>query len=250
VLALSDAAHKSDGALQFAGSLASRFNMPVHVVHAMELTQRSLRSIFPVLNNIDEEMKAANAVLEEQVGRLIPASVEVTSMVSMFDPWRAIERRAAEISPFITIAPPGIVWSMGAVTASRCARINSPLCIVRTPERDRRGGVALISHADVFRDAVVSSAKRWCRYITDGIGDVNRAPTEVFLLPDDADLGNDLAHITQLDVDVIAVHMQALEVPQVAWRVNAVISALLSQTRAMILLLPKNSMHTDLHRAA
>ena len=242
VLALSDAAHKSEGALQCAGRIAGRFRMPLHVVHAMELTHRSLRAVFPVLNNLGEEMKAADAVVNEQVVRLVPPSVVVTSVVSMLDPLRAIERRAAEVSPFITVTPAGLGWSSrerGALTAARCLRLKSPVCIVRGAPRERGGTCLVISHAQVFRQEILSSAARWYADLMEQNEDGTVAPTpDVLLVADHADVGQVLSRIERYDADMIVLHLQMFSVPHLVERLNAITAAMMSRTQTTILLLP------------
>jgi hypothetical protein len=242
VLALSDAAHKSDGAVQLAGLLAARFDMQLHVVHAMELTHRSLRAVFPVLDNIDHEVKAADAILQEQVERLVPRSVGVTSVVSMLDPLRAIERRAAEVLPQITVTAPGLRWSTvdrRALTASRCLRLKSPLCIVRTDARARSGKLLVVTHAEVFREALVSAAARWGKDIAGGAGDsepVGAPP--ILLLADDESTDQVLSRVDKYDADMIVFDLQTFQVSSLMDRLDSIVSALLSRTTATILLLP------------
>jgi hypothetical protein len=240
---LSDGAHKSEGALRFAGALAARLQARLEVVHAMELTHRSLRTVAPVLHNIREEITAVQSLIAGQVSQLVPMPIDVTATVSLADPLRSMQVRAGEISPLISVIPPVLRWNLSAVgtlSAERCAKLKSPLCIVRT-DGAFDGDALLLTHADVAGPEVLRTAGTWCNHITQARmagGGAAAGEPEVLELSSYVDAVDVVTTIDNSRFDVIAVHMQMFELEHLREWLNGVMSLLLSRSAKTVLLLP------------
>jgi hypothetical protein len=168
--------------------------------------------------------------------------VETTAMVSLADPLHCLEVRAREVSPLIAVVPPILRWSttmQGALSADRCARLRTPLCIVRTETREDHRNALLLTHAEVVSREEVRNAADWCDRITAaGVTDCrpgSRAEPEVAFLSKDSDAIDLISRIDKSPVDVLAVQMRMFDAAHLFDKLNIIMSLLLSRSAKTVL---------------
>ena len=246
ILAISDLTDRSDAAIQLAGKLAHQLTADLHVLHAMSLTYRPLRSVVPALSNMNGAIRMADGFIRAQVKRLVPGSVHAHApVIDLDDSTRAVQRRAQEIDPWVVISPAIWQWTPNEVRhrthfRAAFAHVRAPVLVIKEARRRAYGRVMVVSHSDTLHADSIESAGRWAFWLDHIYGSpiVEGGPHfDVMLLDDEAPSTEMATRLVDPRCDLIVIDPAMLLQDDVEEKLEFVMPILLKQTLTPIALL-------------
>jgi hypothetical protein len=234
ILALSDLSSGSDAAVQLAGAFALLFETQLHVLHAMGLTHRPLRTVMPALQNLNAAMQRADGALRTQLRRVTPQLAgAAVPIIDLDEPLIALQRRGSTTRPRLVCSGPLQGWSDAWLRS-----MPAPVLSVHEARRKVFNRAVVICHPDFIDEGVIETTGRWSHMLTRIYGNLDIRPPQfdVLLLDGSLNARSIFGHVEENPADIIAVHAESvLEAESSALR--ELMPALLARSTTPLLLL-------------